>query len=112
MPVNSKEALKNRQVVIDYAPMISSFKHKGLREFFETNSRRGIPPELTTRLRDRLDVIDAAASLEDIALPHFGLHELKGDRAGTWAVKVNKNWRLTFRFADGDVSEVNFEDYH
>lgn len=51
-------------------------------------------------------------SLEDIALPHFGLHELKGDRAGTWAVKVNKNWRLTFRFADGDASEVNFEDYH
>ena len=45
-------------------------------------------------------------------MPHFGLHELKGDRAGTWAVKVNKNWRLTFRFADGDASEVNFEDYH
>jgi toxin HigB-1 len=61
---------------------------------------------------DRLDVIDAASTLEDIALPHFGLHELKGDRAGTWAVKVNKNWRLTFRFADGDASEVNFEDYH
>jgi proteic killer suppression protein len=57
-------------------------------------------------------VIDAAATLEDIALPHFGLHELKGNRAGTWAVKVNKNWRLTFLFADGDASEVNFEDYH
>jgi len=54
--------------------MISSFKHKGLREFFETNSKRGIPPELSGRLRDRLDVIDAAATLEDIALPHFGLH--------------------------------------
>ena len=57
--------------------MISSFKHKGLREFFETNSKRGIPPELSGRLRDRLDVIDAAAILEDLALPHFGLHELK-----------------------------------
>jgi proteic killer suppression protein len=62
--------------------MIRLFKHKGLREFFETNSKRGIPPELSGRLRDRLDVIDAAASLEDIALPHFGLHELKGDRRG------------------------------
>lgn len=92
--------------------MIRSFKHKGLREFFETNSKRGIPPELSGRLRDRLDVIDAAASLEDIALPHFGLHELKGDRVETWAVKVNKNWRLTFAFADGEASEVNFEDYH
>jgi proteic killer suppression protein len=92
--------------------MISSFQHKGLREFFESDSKRGIPPELASRLRDRLDVIDAAATLEDIALPHFALHELKGNRAGKWAVKINKNWRLTFRFADGDASEVNFEDYH
>ena len=92
--------------------MISSFKHTGLRESFETNSKRGVPPEVSTRLRDRLDAIDAAATLEDIALPHFGLHELKGGRTGTWAVKVNKNWRMTFRFADGDASEVNFEDYH
>jgi proteic killer suppression protein len=50
--------------------------------------------------------------LEDIALPHFDLHELKGARAGTWAVKVNKNWRLTFTFAAGDASDLNFEDYH
>jgi proteic killer suppression protein len=81
--------------------MIRSVKHKGLREFFETNSKRGIPPELATRLRDRLDVIDAATSLEDIALPHFDLHELS-----------NKNWRMTFTFAGGDASDVNFEDYH
>lgn len=53
--------------------MIRSVKHKGLREFFETNSKRGIPPELAARLRDRLDVIDAATTLEDIALPHFDL---------------------------------------
>jgi proteic killer suppression protein len=62
--------------------MITSFKHKGLREFFESNSKRGVPPELATRLRDRLDVIDAASALDDIALPHFDLHELKGDRSG------------------------------
>lgn len=92
--------------------MIISFKHKGLRDFFGANSKRGIPAELSTRLRDRLDVIDAASTLQDIALPHFALHELKGDRAGSWAVKVNKNWRITFRFANGDASDVNFEDYH
>ncbi len=61
--------------------MIISFKHKGLRDFFEANSKRGIPTELSTRLRDRLDVIDTASTLEDIALPHFDLHQLKGDRA-------------------------------
>jgi proteic killer suppression protein len=92
--------------------VIISFKHKGLRDFFEANSKRGIPAELSTRLRDRLDVIDAASTLEDIALPHFDLHQLKGDRAGTWAVKINKNWRITFVFADGVASELNFEDYH
>lgn len=51
--------------------MITSIKHKGLREFFETNSKRGIPPELSTRLRDRLDVIDAATTLEDMAAFRF-----------------------------------------
>ena len=95
-----------------FSIVIISFKHKGLRDFFESNSKRGIPPELSTRLRDRLDVIDAAGALEDIALPHFAMHELKGDRAGTWALKVNKNWRITFTFADGEASELNFEDYH
>ena len=67
---------------------------------FRPNSRHG------------LDVIDAASTLEDIALPHFDLHQLKGDRAGTWAVKINKDWRITFVFADGVASELNFEDYH
>ncbi len=92
--------------------MIRSFRHKGLQEFFATGRKRGIPPELSTRVRDRLDVIDAAGTLADISLPHFDLHELKGDRAGTWAVKVNKNWRITFAFAGGDASDVNLEDYH
>ena len=55
-------------------------------------------------------MIDAATTLEDMGLPHFGLHELKGERAGTWAVRVNKNWRLTFTFADGDASDLNSED--
>jgi len=76
--------------------MISSFKHKGLREFFKTNSKRGIPPELSTRLRDRLDVIDAATTLEDIGLPHFGLHELKGDRAGSWTARSTRIGELRF----------------
>lgn len=98
--------------MIDHAAMIRSFKHKGLREFFETNSKRGIPPELSSRLRDRLDVIDAAGTVEDIALPHFDLHELKGDRVGTWTVKANKNWRLTFTFTGSDAGNVNFEDHH
>ena len=77
--------------------IITSFKHKGLREFFETNSKRGIPPKLSTRLRDRLDVLDAATTFENIALPHFGLHELKGDRERLPEVMAGSNRRYARR---------------
>jgi proteic killer suppression protein len=92
--------------------VIKSFRHKGLREFFETGSKKGIPGDLAVRIRIRLDVIDAAKTIDDIDLPGFRLHELKGDRAGTWSVWVSGNWRITFRFIDGNAYDVDLEDYH
>ena len=92
--------------------MIRSFRHKALKSFFETGSRRGIQAELTKRIRIRLDVIDAAVLVNDIDLPGFRLHELKGERAGTWSVWVSGNWRLTFGFEGGDAHDLNLEDYH
>lgn len=59
-----------------------------------------------------LDVLDAAKDIRDLSLPGFDLHELKGKRKGSWAIKVNKNWRITFDFAGGDAYEVDLEDYH
>ena len=92
--------------------MIRSFRHKGLREFFETGSRRGITPDLAARIGRRLDALHAAQELTDIDAHGFNLHRLKGDRAGQWAIWVSGNWRITFKFAKGEVYDINLEDYH
>ena len=92
--------------------MIRNFKHKGLKQLFETRKRKGVPPDLASRIRTLLDWLSAAGEVRDLNMPGFGLHELKGDRAGTWAIKVNKNRRITFRFVGGEVYDVDLEDYH
>jgi len=92
--------------------MIKSFKHKGLRKFFEAGSVAGVRPTHRQKLRMRLTALDTAARIEDMDLPGFRLHPLKGDRQGQWAIDVSKNWRITFEFIDGDAYIVNYEDYH
>jgi len=92
--------------------VIKSFQHKGLKDFFEVGSKRGISAALAKRIRIRLDVIEAATAIQDIDLPGFRLHELQGDKAGTWSVQVSGNWRLTFKFSDGNAQDVDLEDYH
>lgn len=92
--------------------MIKSFRHKGLKDYWETGNTKGIPAQLAKKIDSRLAIIDDAKEIEDINYPGFDLHELKGDRKGTWAVKVSGNWRITFKFIDGDVYDLNLEDYH
>ena len=92
--------------------MIKSFKHKGLEKFYNTGSAAGIQPYHKQKLRMRLIAMDTATNIEDINLPGFRLHPLKGDRVGLWAIGVSKNWRITFKFQDGNVHVVNYEDYH
>lgn len=92
--------------------MIKSFRHKGLKDFFETGSKRGISPGLAARIARRLDVLNAAQEPVDIDVHGFDLHKLKGDRQDEWALSVSGNWRITFRFAKGDIFEINLEDYH
>ena len=67
---------------------------------------------MADRLRRRLDVLDGAESLQALGLPGFRLHPLSGELKGRYAINVTGNWRITFRFADGDVFEVDLEDYH
>jgi proteic killer suppression protein len=64
------------------------------------------------KISGRLDAIDAARIPIDLMIPGFDLHELKGDRKGTWSVAVSGNWRITFRFEESDTVDVDFEDYH
>jgi toxin HigB-1 len=92
--------------------MIKSFRHKGLKRFFEAGDQRGIPAQHAPRIRRQLDYISAARNVQDMNLPGWNLHELKGDRKGTWAITVSGNWRITFRFTGGDAFDVNLEDYH
>ncbi len=92
--------------------MIKSFKHKGLQKFFETGSVAGINPSHRQKIRIRLAALDTATTIEDMDLPGFRLHPLKGDKLGLWAIDVNKNWRITFEFLEGNAYVVNYEDYH
>jgi proteic killer suppression protein len=92
--------------------MIRTFRHKGLRQLFETGKSRGVAPELARRLVRQLDLLNRATTPMDMNLPGFRLHELKGERKETWSVALSGNWRLTFRFQDGHASDVDLEDYH
>lgn len=92
--------------------MIRSFKHKGLERFFTTGSKAGIQPQNAERLRLILGRLSVSTGTRDMNLPGLKLHELRGDRKGTWAVGVSGNWRVTFRFIGKDVADVDYEDYH
>ncbi len=92
--------------------MIKSFKHKGLKRFYETGSAAGIQPSHKKRLRFQLTALDTAISIEDMDIPGFKLHPLKGKRKGTWSIIVSGNWRITFQFIDGNAHVLNYEDYH
>jgi proteic killer suppression protein len=92
--------------------MIRSFRHKGLARFFRDGSTAGIQVTHAKRLRLILGRLDASSTARDMDLPGLRLHALRGTRSGTWSVAVSRNWRVTFRFVDGDAAVVNYEDYH
>lgn len=92
--------------------MIRSFRHKGLARYFTKDDHRGIDAQHEARIRRILDRLDAAVRPDDMNLPGYGFHPLKGTLRGAFAVSVSGNWRITFRFDDGDAIDVNLEDYH
>jgi proteic killer suppression protein len=91
---------------------IKSFRHKGLEDFFYDGTTKGINPKHATKLETRLDRLDAASSPEDMNLPGYRLHPLKGKMQGRYAIDVSGAWRLTFEFDDGDAIVVDYEQYH
>ena len=92
--------------------MIRTFRHKGLKQLFETGRSRAVSADIYRRLLRQLDFLNRAAQVSDMNLPGYRLHELKGDRKGTWSVTVSGNWRLTFTFGAGDAFDVDLEEYH
>lgn len=92
--------------------MIQRFRHKGLRRLFQHGDVRSISPDLIEKIENILFVLNRARRPEDMNLPGFRLHRLKGDLAGFWSVSVRANWRVIFRFEEGDVYDVDLIDYH
>lgn len=90
--------------------MIRRFRHKGLERFFTSGDRSKIEAKQRDRILRILDRLDASARPEDLSIPGFDFHVLKGDRKGTYS--VSGNWRITFRHVAGDALDVNLEDYH
>ena len=92
--------------------MIRSFRHRGLKRFYERGDRSLVRPNLHDRVEAMLAQLDVARSPEAMRLPPYRLHALKGARKGYWSATVKANWRFVFRFEDGDVLDVELIDYH
>ena len=92
--------------------MIESFRHKGLRRFFEHDDGSKLPADMLRRIRQILTALEAAQTIEGMNQPLFKLHPLKGNFSGFWAVTVRANWRIIFRFGNGRAFDVDFADYH
>lgn len=107
--VNCKYAVYG---VVEIEVVIKSWRHKGLRLFFETGKIAGIQAKHVKRLKIQLALLDAATKPEDLNLPGFRFHSLKGERKGDYSIVVNGNWRITFQFEGTDAILLNYEDYH
>jgi proteic killer suppression protein len=91
--------------------MIKSLKHRGLKRLYQKGDRSGIRPDLVEAVERILTILDAATTPRAFDLPRYRLHQLKGDLQGYWAVTVRANWRIIFRFDDGDACDVELLDY-
>ncbi len=92
--------------------IIKSFKHRGLKRFFEDDNPQRLPRNMLERISLILARLNSAKLIETMKIHSYNLHELKGDRRGTWSVTVRANWRIAFQFENGNAFDVNFEDYH
>jgi proteic killer suppression protein len=92
--------------------MIVSFRHKGLRRLYEDDDRRLLSPNMVERIRTILAMLDAAERIEEMNRPSFRLHRLTGELKGFWALTVRANWRIIFRYEEGDALDVDLLDYH
>jgi toxin HigB-1 len=92
--------------------MIQSFKHKGLKRLYEHGDASLIRPDLLKTVEEILTLLDAATTPRALNLPGYRLHPLKGDLRGLWSLTVRANWRIVFRFHDGDAYDVELIDSH
>ena len=92
--------------------MIKSFRHKGLKRLYETGKASGVQTAHAKRLRMQLAALDTAQEIDDMDIPGFKLHPLRGKMKNRWSIRVSGNWRITFEFRDGNAFVLDYEDYH
>lgn len=101
--------------VLPYTPdmYVRSVRHRGLKRFLEANDSRGIRRDLVNRVRNVLSALISATDMEGVrGPPGWRIHQLSGDRAETWSISVSGNWRITFDIEQGEISNLDLEDYH
>lgn len=91
---------------------IKTFKHKGLKTFFESGKKTGVPQALIKRIKLILDLLNAVTEPQDMSFPGSDFHPLKGELKGFYSVHVNGNWTIIFRFENGEAKDVELIDYH
>ncbi len=92
--------------------MIASFRHRGLKQLFEDGSRRGVNPQHVEKIENILGLLDIAQKIEDVDVHSFRLYRLSGNLRGFWSVTVRANWRIIFRFENGNAFDVDLVEYH
>ena len=92
--------------------MIKSWKHKGLKLFYDTGNTAKIQPKHADKIHDILQALDVATAPKQMDFPGLGLHKLKGDLKGFYSVKISGNWRIIFGFEGTDAILINYLDYH
>lgn len=92
--------------------MIRTWRHKGLRELFQTGRSRKVRPDLQRRALLVLDALDAATNTSQLNVPGFDFHRLKGHRPMRYSIHVNGPWCITFQFEEGAALAVDLEQYH
>jgi proteic killer suppression protein len=92
--------------------MIENFKDRGLKRLYERGDRSKIRADLVDKVERVLARLDQALVIDDMNLPGYRLHELKGDLKGFWSVSISGNWRIIFRFENGKAYDVEMIDYH
>ena len=92
--------------------MITGIKHKGLKRLYDRGERQGIGANMLARVEEILSILDAAESIEELDIPGYRLHPLTGNLKGFWSIRVTGNWRIVFRFENGEAFDIDLIDYH
>ena len=92
--------------------MIENFRHRGLKRLFEKGEESGFNHEHLEKINTILGLLNISSNVQELNLPGFRLHKLTGNLKGFWSITVRANWRIIFRFENGNVLDVDFVDYH